>query len=116
VAESGRGWSDAFKQILWRWRGGFEEPTWWLHCRSLSFFPSLGDKERAELLAYRRAVTLAKEMSVAKLELEMDYMGVVAKLHGTEVDRRSMGLWSRRLRHSLGHAGCENNRCNTWLG
>ncbi|KAK1616861.1 hypothetical protein QYE76_022378 [Lolium multiflorum] len=55
------------------------------------FFPHVDDPERAELLAARRAVLLAKEVGTSKLVLEMDCAGAVSKLNNREVDRSAQG-------------------------
>jgi hypothetical protein len=44
------------------------------------FFPQVTDPERAEVLACRRVVLLAKEHGVSRLILETDCQSVVAEL------------------------------------
>jgi ribonuclease HI len=58
---------------------------------SSHFFPLVSDLERAELLACKQGVTLAKERGEGKLVLEMDCLPVVGKLKGLEMDRSIHG-------------------------
>jgi hypothetical protein len=48
------------------------------------FFPYVDDPERAELLACRKGVRLAKELGVSRINLEMDCAGAVSKLNHQE--------------------------------
>jgi ribonuclease HI len=101
------------------------------------FFPSVCDAENAELLACRRGVLLARELGVAKLELETDSMGAVTKLRSNEVDRSVQGPLVEEIKlllrefadfsvvhvrrtcngaaHRLAKEGCDNKCCNVWV-
>jgi ribonuclease HI len=102
------------------------------------FFPTTSDPERAELLACRMAVGLAKDAGVRQLILESDCMGAIGKLGGDAVDCSVRGplvedikvllhdfdevkvQYARRsangVAHRLAQEGCKNKVCNTWLG
>jgi ribonuclease HI len=101
------------------------------------FFPHVDDPERAELLACRRAVLLAKEVGTPKLVLEIDCAGVVSKLNNRELDRSAHGPLIEDIKlflgefegslvtharqscngvaHRLAKEGCGNNLCEVWL-
>jgi ribonuclease HI len=66
------------------------------------FFPHVVDPERAELLACRRAVQLAKEVGVSKLAMETDCAGAVAKLKAQEMDRSVHGPLVEEIKALLG--------------
>jgi hypothetical protein len=55
------------------------------------FFPSVVDAERAEILACRRAVQLAREAGVLELVLATGSYGVVTKLRIRNLDRSIHG-------------------------
>jgi ribonuclease HI len=100
------------------------------------FLPLATDPERAEILACKRALQLAKEMEVTKVCLETDYLSAVVKLRSSEKDRSAHGplveeikelLWSfmdhsvshvRRscngVAHVLAKESCTNKFCNVW--
>jgi ribonuclease HI len=102
------------------------------------FFPVATDPERAELLACRRAVSLAKDGGVRKLILETDCLGAVAKLSSKEIDRSIHGpvvedikkmlgefeassiMHVRRsgneIAHRLAKEGCSNKVMDAWVG
>jgi ribonuclease HI len=66
------------------------------------FFPIVSDPKRAELLACRRAVQLAKEGGVLKLALETDCLGAVAKLTSKELDMSIHGPLVEDIKKMLG--------------
>jgi ribonuclease HI len=102
------------------------------------FFPYVDDPERAELLACRKGVRLAKELGVSRINLEMDCAGAVSKLNHQELDRSAHGplvediklllgefeevvvTHARRscngVAHRLAKEGCGNNLNEVWLG
>ena len=96
------------------------------------FSPSVTDPERAELLACKRAVELAREMQVGKVAMEKDSLGFEAKLEVDGLDRSVHGplvedikrdfedhsvLHVRRsgneVAHKLAKDGCRNKLCRT---
>jgi ribonuclease HI len=101
------------------------------------FFTHVSDPERAELLACKQALLLAKEKGVVRVCLESDCLGAVAKLRSTEVDRSShgplvediketlkdfSGFSVRHVRrsangvvHLLAKLGCKNKLCKVWV-
>jgi hypothetical protein len=68
----------------------------------LPFFPRVDDPERAELLACRRAVLLAKEVGTPKLVLETDCAGVVSKVNNRELYRSAHGPLVEDIKLLLG--------------
>ena len=101
------------------------------------FFPHAADPERAELMACRSVVELAKDQGVTKLVLETDCVGAISKLSGKELDRSVHGPLVEEIKcllmgfdefpvkhvrrtgnvvaHRLAKEGCENKMCNAWL-
>jgi ribonuclease HI len=101
------------------------------------FFPRVTDPERAELLACRHAVNLAKELGMRKIALETDCSGVVAKLQASDKNRSIHGPLVEEIKASLGELddfrvlhvrrsgnavahklakdGCMNKCCNRWV-
>jgi ribonuclease HI len=95
------------------------------------------DPERAELLACRHAVNLAKELGLRKIALETDCSGVVAKLQASDKNRSIHGPLVEEIKASLGELddfrvlhvrrsgnavahklakdGCMNKCCNRWV-
>ena len=65
------------------------------------FFPMVADAERAELLACRRAVVLARGAGVSKFVLESDCMGAVAKLKNEDLDRSVHGPLVEEIKELL---------------
>jgi ribonuclease HI len=102
------------------------------------FFTHVADAERAELLACRRGLMLAKEIQASKVILETDSTGVMAKLRKEEKDRSFHGPLVEEIKelllgfsnssvvavrrtangtaHDLAKVGCENKTCRVWLG
>jgi ribonuclease HI len=102
------------------------------------FFTHVADAERAELLACRRGMMLAKEIQASKVILETDSTGVMAKLRNEEKDRSFHGPLVEEIKelllgfrnssvvavrrtangtaHDLAKVGCENKTCRVWLG
>jgi ribonuclease HI len=102
------------------------------------FFPHVSDPERAELLACRRAVTLAMEVGVRRLVLESDCAGAVAKLKTASLERSIHGPLVEEIKqllkgfddfsidhvrrtcnvvaHSLAREGCKNKSNVSWVG
>jgi ribonuclease HI len=103
-------------------------------CRCLQ---SVSDPERAELLACKLALELAKQGGVTKIVLETDCLSAVAKIRNEEKDRSHQGPLVEEIKsllksfvahsvkhvrrsgngvaHSLAKFSCVNNVCNTWL-
>jgi ribonuclease HI len=65
-------------------------------------FPQVSDPERAELLACKQGVVLAKEKGEVRAVLEMDCLGAVAKLKGRELDRSMQGPLVEEIKELLG--------------
>jgi ribonuclease HI len=102
------------------------------------FFPQVIDPERAELLACRCALQLAKDVGVRRLVLENDCAGAVGKLNQASLDRSGHGplveeikallggfekssvIHVRRrcngIAHYLAKEGRNNKYSKTWLG
>jgi ribonuclease HI len=100
------------------------------------FFPHVSDPERAELLACHRAVQLAREKGIRKIQLETDCQGAVSKLTGGEMDRSAHGPLVEDIKkllqdfedalvkhvrrtcnevaHKLAKMGCENKVDRAW--
>jgi ribonuclease HI len=101
------------------------------------FFTHVNDPERAELLACKHALLLAKEKGFDRLCVESDCLGAMAKIWSAEVNRSShgplveeikemmkdfAGLSVRHVRrtangvaHLLAKFGCENKLCKVWV-
>jgi ribonuclease HI len=104
---------------------------------SSHFFPQVSDPERAELLACKHGVALAKEKGKSKVMLEMDCLGAAAKLKGKELDRSIQGPLVKEIKglmgefedirvthirrscngvaHSLAQLGCKNKFDAFWV-
>jgi ribonuclease HI len=100
------------------------------------FFPLVSDPERAELLACHRAVQMAREKGIQKIQLESDCQGAVSKLRNTEMDRSVHGPLVEDIKklleefeeasvnhvrrtgnmvaHKLAKLGCLNNVNSAW--
>jgi ribonuclease HI len=101
------------------------------------FLRSVSDPERAELLACKLALELARDRRVEKICLESDCLAAITKLRSNDMDRsihgplveeikdllKSFGEFSvchsRRssngVAHCLAQVGCMNKICNTWM-
>jgi ribonuclease HI len=101
------------------------------------FFTPISDPERAELLACKQALLLAKEKGVDRVCLESDCMGAMAKLRSTEMNRSTHGPLVEDIKkmlegftdysvrharrsangtaHLLAKLGCENKLCKVWV-
>jgi hypothetical protein len=69
---------------------------------SSDFFPVVADPERAELLACRRVVELARDAGMSKLVLETDCARAVSKLKNSEMDRSIHGPLVEEIKKMLG--------------
>jgi ribonuclease HI len=69
---------------------------------SSHFFPRVSDPERAELLACKMGVELARERGIVRVVLETDCLGAVAKLKGLELDRSMQGPLVEEIKALLG--------------
>jgi ribonuclease HI len=100
------------------------------------FFTTVSDPERAELLACRQGLLLAKGNGIGRICLESDCLGAVAKLNHRETNRSIHGPLVEEIKsllkdfadHSVRHVrrsgngaahllaklGCENKNCNVW--
>ncbi|KAK1626050.1 hypothetical protein QYE76_000365 [Lolium multiflorum] len=65
------------------------------------FLPSISDPERAELIACKRALELAKTQGREKICLETDCLGAVTKLRSKEMDRSVHGLLVEEVKSLL---------------
>ncbi|KAK1618623.1 hypothetical protein QYE76_024140 [Lolium multiflorum] len=94
------------------------------------FFHSSSDPERAELLACKQALVMARSKGLTKMVLETDCLGVVAKIRSNNMDRsihgplveeiksllkdfadhsvRHVRRTGNKVAHSLARFGCEN--------
>jgi ribonuclease HI len=101
------------------------------------YLPSVSDPERAELVACKRALIIAKKKDVRRIYLETDCLSAVAKIKGSDLDRSSQGPLVEEIKellktfvehkvrhvrrdangvaHRLASEGCGNKLCNTWL-
>ena len=83
------------------WPGSSESP-WRFAGRRMPFFlPSVADPERAELLACKQAVILARTTHDHKVQLETDCLGVVVKLLSNEKDRSTHGPLVEEIKELL---------------
>ena len=102
------------------------------------FLPTVADPERAELLACRQALRLARRLQVPKLILESDCLGAFAKIRSEEKDRSSHGPLVEEIKelvrcfddilirhtkrtgngvvHTLAHDGWSMKRNHIWKG
>jgi ribonuclease HI len=102
------------------------------------FFPQVTEPERAELLACRQAVRVAKEYDVRRLVLETDCVGAVNKLRARDLDRSVHGPLVEEIKtllsefddvlicqvrrsgnevaHRLAKEGCKNKCNSSWSG
>jgi ribonuclease HI len=100
------------------------------------FFPRVSDPKRAEMLACKQGVALAKEKGEVRVILELDCLGAVAKLEGKELDRSMQGPLVEEIKelmrgfedirvthvrrscngvaHSLAQLGCKSRNDATW--
>jgi ribonuclease HI len=105
---------------------------------SCHFFTQVSDPERAELLACKQGVQLARERGEVRVILEMGCLGAVAKLKGTELDRSMQGPLMEEIKalmgefedirvtharrscngvaHVLAQLGCKNKVDDVWVG
>jgi ribonuclease HI len=105
---------------------------------SSDFFPMVADPERRELLAFQRAVELARDAGVSKLVLETDCAGAVAKLKNAEMDMsihrplveeikkmlrdfdassiEHVRRHNNEVAHRLAKRGCSNKMSENWMG
>jgi ribonuclease HI len=101
------------------------------------YLPVVSDPERAELLACKRALILARRKGLRRIYLETDCLSAVAKIKGSELDRSFHGPLVEEIKellkmfaghkirharrdvngvaHKLASVGCGNKLCNTWL-
>jgi ribonuclease HI len=101
------------------------------------FLTSVSDPERAEIIACKRAVELARNVGVTKVCLESDYLGAVSKIRNKDRDRSIHGPLIEEVKellrgfsdhlvkhvrrscnsvaHILAREGCLNKACNSWL-
>jgi ribonuclease HI len=81
------------------------------------YMPSVSDPERAELLACKRALILAKKKDVRRVYLDPDCLSVVAKIKGSDLDRSSQDPLVEEIKellktfaeHKVRHARCDVN-------
>jgi ribonuclease HI len=97
------------------------------------FFHLVSDPERAELLACKQALVLAKEKGLARVVVETDCLGAVAKIGSNDIDRsihgplveeiksllkdfadHSVRRTGNKVAHYLARFGCENKCCEMW--
>jgi hypothetical protein len=98
---------------------------------------SVPDPERAEIIACKRALELAREMEVTKVCLESNCLGAVSKIQNFERDRSIHGPLIEEVKellrgfsdhlvkhvrrscngvaHILAREGCMNKSCNRWV-
>jgi ribonuclease HI len=65
------------------------------------FFHSSPDPERAELMACKHALTLARTKGVGKVILETDCLGAVAKIRSCDIDRSVHGPLVEEIKSML---------------
>jgi ribonuclease HI len=102
------------------------------------FFRQVMEPERAELLACRQAVRMAKEYDIGKLVLKTDCVGAVNKLRAQDLDRSVHGPLVEEIKtllrefedvvtcqvrrsgngvaHRLAKKGCKNKCNSSWSG
>jgi ribonuclease HI len=100
------------------------------------FFHHVSDPERAELLACKQALVLAKAKGLSRVVVETDFLGVVANIGSNDMDRsihgplveeiksllkdfadhsvRHVRRTGNKVAHSLARFGCENKCCEVW--
>jgi ribonuclease HI len=100
------------------------------------FFHLISDPERAELLACKQALVLARAKGLSRVVLETDCLSAVAKIGGNDIDRsihgplveeiksmledfaghsvRHVRRTGNKVAHILARFGCENKCCEVW--